>query len=217
MKLYTFALSPNCQKVLAVARELGIALDRVNEDIFKGESKTPAYLAKNPSGRVPLLEDDGLVLSESNAILVYLAGERSAPSLFPAAPRERAEVLRWLFWQSAHLSPAVGKIAFAKVVKPIARQGRPDPAAVAAGSAELMALAKVLDTRLAGRNYLAGELSIADFALVPFIGVAITCGLDVMPYPHLCAWSEQMTSRESVRHTMAEVRAAGLGYAGVGT
>jgi glutathione S-transferase len=92
MRLYTFAVSPNCQKVLAVARELDIRLDRVNVDIFRGEAKTPAYLAKNPNGRVPLLEDDGFALSESNASLAYLAGRKASPSLLPVEPRERAEV-----------------------------------------------------------------------------------------------------------------------------
>jgi glutathione S-transferase len=208
MKLYTFATSPNCQKVLAVARELDIRLDRVNVDIFKGEAKTPAYLAKNPNGRVPLLEDDGLLLSESNAILTYLASQRPSPSLLPAAPRERAEVDRWLFWQTAHLSPAVGKVAFEKIVKPLTKQGTPDAAAIAAGTAEFQTLAKVLDDTLAGRDHVAGKLSIADFAIGPFIGVALTCGLDVAPYAHLRAWSERMTARESVKQTRAEAQAA---------
>ena len=78
MKLYLSPASPNCQKVLAVARELDIRLERVNVDIFKGEAKTPAYLAKNPNGRVPLLEDDGLLLWESNAIIAYLASQKAS-------------------------------------------------------------------------------------------------------------------------------------------
>lgn len=208
MKLYTFAASPNCQKVLAVARELGISLDRVNVDIFKGEAKAPAYLAKNPNGRVPLLEDDGLVLWESNAIIAYLASQKTSPSLLPVKPRERAEVDRWLFWQTAHLSPAVGKVAFEKIVKPMTKQGTPDAAAIAAGTAEFQNLAKVLDHALAGREYVAGKLSIADFAIGPYIGVAMACGLDVAPHPNLSAWTERMKARESVKQTMADTQAA---------
>jgi glutathione S-transferase len=208
MRLYMFAVSPNCQKVLAVARELDIRFDRVNIDIFKGEARTPAYLAKNPSGHVPLLEDDDLVLPESNAILIYLASQRRCPSLLPRKSRERAEVDRWLFWQAAHLSPTVGKIALEKVFKPVTKQGTPDTEAISAETASFQTLARVLDGRLADREYVAGRLSIADFALVPFVAVAVTCGLDITPYAHLRAWNEQMTARESIKQTKAEAMAA---------
>ncbi len=208
MKLYTYAASPNCQKVLAVARELDISLDRVNVDIFKGEAKTPAYLAKNPNGRVPLLEEDGFVLSESNAIIAYLANQKTVPSLLPTKPRERAEVDRWLSWQSAHLSPAVGKVAFEKMVKPMTKQGTPDTAVIAAATAEFETLAKMLDRALVGREYVAGKLSIADFALGPFIGIAMTCGLDLAPHAQLRAWSERLSARESDKQTKAQTQAA---------
>jgi glutathione S-transferase len=207
MKLYTSPASPNCQKVLAVAREVGIDLERIDVDIFKGEARSPAYLAKNPNGRVPLLEDDGLLLWESNAILCYLAGQQPSSSLLPAEPRQRADVDRWLFWQSAHLSPAVSKVAFEKIVKPLTRQGTPDDAVIAAGTAEFQTLAKVLDATLAGREYVAGKLSIADFAIGPFLGVATTCGMDLTPHRHLRGWIERMTSRESVRQTKAAAQA----------
>jgi glutathione S-transferase len=208
MKLYTFATSPNCQKVLAVARELDINFERVNVDVFKGEARTPAFLAKNPNGRVPLLENDGFLLSESNAIIAYLAGLRTFPSLLPTLPRERAEVDRWLFWQTAHLSPAVGKVAFEKIVKPITKQGVPDAAVIAAGTEEFQGVAKILDATLADREYIVGDLSIADFAIGPFVGVAVACGLDVTPYTHLRAWSARMAARDSVKQTKAEAQAS---------
>jgi glutathione S-transferase len=208
MKLHAFIPSPNCQKVLAVARELGIPLEIVNVDIFKGEAKAPAYLAKNPNGKVPVLEDDGFVLWESNAILAYLASQQAVPSLLPIKPRERAEVDRWLFWQTAHLAPAVGKVAFEKIVKPMTKQGTPDTAVIAAGTAEFEAHAKVMDAALSGREYLAGKLSIADFAVGPFVGAAAACGLDVASHPRLRDWIERMKSRESVKKTMADAQAA---------
>jgi glutathione S-transferase len=208
MKIYAFAPSPNCQKVLAVARELGLPFETVHIDIFKGEAKTPAFLAKNPNGRLPVLEDEGFVLWESNAILAYLAAKQAVPSLLPIKPRERAEVDRWLFWQTAHLSPAVSKVAFEKIVKPMAKLGTPDPAVVAAGTAEFAALAKILDEGLAGKEYVAGKLSIADFAIGPHIGVAGACELDFAPFKNLRAWSDRMRARESVKQTMAEAQAS---------
>src|SRR5579859_473206 len=148
MKIYAFTPSPNCQKVLAVVRELALPVETIHVDIFKGEAKTPAFLAKNPNGRVPVLEHDGLVLWESNAILAYLASQQPIPSLLPTKPRERAEVDRWLFWQTAHLAPAVGKVAFEKIVKPMTMQGAPDAAIIAAGTTDFAAHAKILDGSL---------------------------------------------------------------------
>ena len=79
MRMYTFASSPNCWKVLAVARELSLPVETIPVDLFKGEARTSAFLAKNPNGRVPVLEEDGFVLWESNAILAYLASRAADP------------------------------------------------------------------------------------------------------------------------------------------
>jgi glutathione S-transferase len=208
MKIYAFTPSPNCQKVLAVVRELALPVETVPVDIFRGEAKAPAFLAKNPNGRVPVLEDDGLLLWESNAILAYLASQQPIPSLLPTKPRERAEVDRWLFWQTAHLAPAVGKVAFEKIVKPMTRQGAPDATMIAAGTADFAVQATILDRALAGKEYVAGKLSIADFAIGPFVGIASACDLDVDPFGNLCAWRDRMKARQSVRQTMAEAQAA---------
>lgn len=208
MKMYTFASSPNCWKVVALARELSLAVDTIEVDLFKGEARTPAFLAKNPNGKVPVLEDDGFVLWESNAILAYLASRQPFPSLLPVGPRERAEVDRWLYWESTHLSPAVWKVGYEKIVKPITKQA-PDAALIAAGTADFASAAKVLDDALAGRDYVGGKLSIADFALGPFVGLACgACELDIGPYRNLSAWRDRMNARESVRQTMADAQTA---------
>jgi glutathione S-transferase len=208
MKMYTFASSPNCWKVLAVARELSLPLETIQVDLFKGEAKAPAFLMKNPNGRVPVLEEDGFVLWESNAILAYLASRQPTPSLLPAKARERAEVDRWLYWESSILSPAVWKVGFEKIVKPITKQA-PDAALIAAGTADFASAAKVLDDALTGKDYVAGGLSIADFAIGPFIGLATgACELDITPYRNLSTWRDRMNSRESVRQTILDAQAA---------
>jgi glutathione S-transferase len=208
MKMYTFASSPNCWKVLAVARELSLSVEPIQVDLFKGEAKTPAFLTKNPNGRVPVLEEDGFVLWESNAILAYLATRQPIPSLLPVKPRERAEVDRWLYWESTNLSPAVWKVGFEKIVKPIAKQA-PDAALIASGTAEFAAAARVLDEALTGKDFVASKLSIADFAIAPFIGLATgACELEISQYRNLAAWMDRMNARESVRQTMAAARTA---------
>jgi glutathione S-transferase len=208
MKLYAFASSPNCWKVLAVARELSLPVETIQVDLFNGEAKTPAFLSKNPNGRVPVLEDDGLVLWESNAILAYLASLQPIPSLLPMKPRERAEVDRWLYWESTVLSPAVWKVGFEKIVKPVLKQA-PDKALIAAGTADFEAAARVLNDALAGKDYVANKLSIADFAIGPFIGLATgVCELEVAAYRNLSLWRDRMNARESIRQTMLDARAA---------
>jgi glutathione S-transferase len=208
MKMYAFASSPNCWKVLAVARELSLPVETIQIDLFKGEAKSPEFLAKNPNGRVPVLEEDGFVLWESNAILAYLASRQPIPSLLPVEPRERAEVDRWLYWESTNLSPAVWKVGFEKIVKPMMKQS-PDAALIAAGTADFASAARVMDDALTGKDYVTGKLSVADFAIGPFISLATgACELDITPYGNLSAWRDRMNARESVRQTMADAQTA---------
>jgi glutathione S-transferase len=208
MKLYAFASSPNCWKVLAVARELSLPIETIQVDLFNGEAKTPAFLAKNPNGRVPVLEEGDFVLWESNAILAYLASLQPIPSLLPMKPRERAEVDRWLYWESTVLSPAVWKVGFEKIVKPVLRQ-TPDKALIAAGTDDFAAAAKMLDDALAEKDYIADRLSIADFAIGPFIGLATgACELEIAAYRNLSLWRDRMNARESIRRTTVHARAA---------
>ncbi len=208
MKLYYFPWSPNCQKVVALAQELGVPLELQLVDVFKGESRTAEMLAKNPNGKVPVLEDGDFVLWESNAMLSYLAAKAQRTDLLPTGVRERAEVDRWLAWHNAHFSPAVGKVAFERIVKKLARLGAPDEAMVQRGTEEFASAARLLDEWLSHREYLCGALTIADFAVISYAVRAEDCGLVVAPYRNLVAWRDRMVARPSLRHTLAEANAA---------
>lgn len=208
MKLYQFPLSPNSQKVVALAHEVEAPLQKQTLDVFKGMTRTPELLAKNPNGKVPVLEDGDFVLWESNAMLGYLADKMGRTELAPGTPRERASVDRWLFWHSAHLGPAVSKVAFERIVKKLGGLGAPDEAMIQKGTAEFAIFAKVLEVSLQQREYLCGSLTIADFALIPHALLLEDCGLDLTPYPHALAWRERMAARPSVRRMLAEARAA---------
>jgi glutathione S-transferase len=207
MKLYDFAPAPNSRKVRAVAHEVGVELECVHIDVLKGESRTPAFLAKNPCGRVPLLEDGDLLLWESNAIIRYLALKQGSP-LVPASAREQADVDRWLCWQLAHLGPATGKVAFERVVKKFIGQGAPDQAAIDAGTAEFEQCAAVLDGWLEGKEYVTGRLSLADFALAAHLYNTPTYGLDLAPYRRVSAWLERMLARSSMKRAAADAEAS---------
>ncbi|AKV00347.1 putative glutathione S-transferase-like protein [Labilithrix luteola] len=208
MKLYSFPFSPNCQKVIAVAHEVGTPLQLVPVDLFKGESRTPGMLSKNPNGKVPILEDGDFVLWESTAMIAYIAAKAGRTDLLPATPRERAEVDRWTAWQGAHFGPAVRKVAYERIVKKLVGRGAPDEAVVKAGTEEFAMFAGVLDQSLGGKEYLCGRLTIADFDLTPYAALTAGCGLDFGPYPKAKAWLQRMTSRESVKKTLDAAREA---------
>jgi glutathione S-transferase len=205
VKLYHFPFSPNCRKVRAVAYELGIALQYEHVDLLTGASRAPAHLAKNPNGRVPVLEDGDLVLWESTAIIRYLA---AGSPLAPTAPRAAAEVDRWIAWQLAHLGPAMSKVAFENIVKRLTRRGAPDPARIAEGTAEFDQLTAILDDALAGREYVAGPLTLADFALAAHYSLAAAAGLEVAPHRRVETWLARISERDSMKRALSDAKAA---------
>jgi glutathione S-transferase len=209
MKLYQFPPSPNCQKVVALAHEVGTPLETVFVDIFKGGTKTPEHLARNPNAKIPVLEDGDFVLWESNAMLGYIAAKANRTDLAPTGLHEKADVERWLAWHASHFGPAIAKVAFERVVKKFGGLGPPDDAIVNKGIEEFERFAKVLDTSLGNKEYVAaGRLTIADFALAPYAALSDACGLSFEPYPKARVWLGRMLARESMKKTIAAVRMA---------
>jgi glutathione S-transferase len=208
MKLYQIALSPNCQKVIALAHEVGVTLELAPVAVFKGEARTPPMLAKNPNGRLPILQDGDFILWESNAMLAYLAAKAGRTELAPTTPLERAEVERWTFWQAAHFGPAIRKVAFERIVKKLAGLGAPDESIIKTGMEEFATTASVLDQCLGTKEYVCGPLTIADFALAPYAALTASCGLDFEPYPRAKAWLARMVARDSMRKTLSAAREA---------
>jgi glutathione S-transferase len=205
MKLYDFAFSPNCRKVRAVAYELGTALEYVPVDLLKGAQRSPDFLAHNPNGCVPVLEDGDFVLWESTAIIRYLA---TGTPLAPTARRPAAEVDRWIAWQLAHLAPATRKVAFENIVKRLLKLGEPDQARIAEGTTEFHQLTQILDATLADREFVAGPLTIADFALAAHYSIAPMAGLETRRHERVDAWLARISARASMRRALTEAQAA---------
>ena len=205
MKLYDFPFSPNCRKVRAVAYELGIAFEPVPVNLVRGESRTPAFLAKNPNGRVPVLEDGDVILWESTAIMRYLA---SGSALLPVGRRAAAEMDRWIAWQLAHLGPALSKVAFEKIVKKLTGRGTPDLARIEEGTAEFAQLSAILDGALADREFVAGPLSLADFALAGHYSLAGATGLSLGAHPRVEGWLARVCARDSMKRALADAQGA---------
>jgi glutathione S-transferase len=207
MKLYGFPPSPNTWKVRAVAAHLGIPIELEFVDLTKPRSAD--YLAINPTGRTPTLIDGDFRLTESNAILQYLASQKPS-SLWPNEARARAEITRWQCWQLAHWGgEACQPLIVNRLVKKLLNLGPPDEAAVAKGTEAFHKEAKILDAQLAKQPYLVGkDLTIADFAVAAPLFYAQQGGLPVEPYAKLRDWFGRVSALRAWQQTAPQFPAA---------
>ena len=162
------------------------------------------YLALNPMGKVPTLVDGDFVLWESNAIMAYLAEQKPSAGLYGTDARSRAEVNRWLFWESAHFGNACITLTWERLMKPMFQKQPPDDTMVAAGDRNFQRFAKVLDAHLANREYVTGKLSIADFAISTIAMYRNPAKLDTAAFPRLEAYLARMEARESWKQTQPQ-------------
>lgn len=188
VKLYDYAGSANCYKIKLLLAQLQRSYETVDVEIFRGESRTLEFLAKNPAGRVPVLEvSPGEYLAESNAILCYLA---SGTALWPEAPLPRAQVLQWLFFEQYEVEPTVGSVRFWKLTGRDKAQGSLLERKTAQGQEAL----RSLDRHLEHRTFLVGEAySIADIALYAYTHVAEDgSGFTLDPLPAVRRWLKRI-------------------------
>ncbi|WNG51703.1 glutathione S-transferase family protein [Archangium minus] len=201
MKLYEHPFSTAAFKVRAVIHELGLPVTLVTLDMMKGEQKSPEFLAKNPNGKVPTLEDDGFFLWESNAILCYLAAKKPESGLLPADPKGMAQVQQWLQWHATTFAPSTSEVMFETIYAKMMGRTK-DEAKYAAGLEKVRRDLGVLEKVLAGKEFLCGKLTLADFSLVSQLHMRAPMGVDLEAFPHVKAWVARMESRESVRKSL---------------
>lgn len=190
--LYSMRRSGNCYKVRLALAQLWIAHEQIEIDILQGESRTPEFLAMNPSGHVPLLKvAPGKYLPESNAILWYLA---EGTALLSDDPIERAATLQWMFFEQHALEPNLGAAWFWLV---LVRGGRElQQHALEDWMEEGYRSLGVMEKHLAGRQFLAGErYSIADIALYAYTHLAHDCGYDLAGFPAVRSWLQRVASQ----------------------
>lgn len=200
IEVHAFA-TPNSVKVLIALEELGLpyALKPVN--VRKGEQKNEAFLALNPNGKVPVLVDDGFVLTESAAILVYLAEKTG--KLSPQEAIGRARVFEQLFFHASGLSPAFGNAGFFKRSSP-----EPQPIAEARFVTEAERILGLLDARLALQTFVTGEeFTIADIAHFGWMWRIQFPGLTLDGQPNLSRWYEAVAARPAVQQAIARAEA----------
>jgi glutathione S-transferase len=204
MKLYVLPPSPRAFKVIALKNHLGIECEMQLVDLSRGEQLTPNYIALNPNCKMPVLEDDGFVLWESNAILFYLASKKPHCGLWPRDPKNQASVLRWLAWESAHFdAESCGMVGFEKISKGVLGLGAADPAFIARGEQNFARFAAVLNESLRSRRWLTGdELTIADFSVGAWVPAAERLQLPVGKFSEIARWYDALASLPAWRASM---------------
>jgi glutathione S-transferase len=202
MKLYMTPLSPNVRRVRITAAVLQMQLEELVLDFAKGEHKQPAYLALNPNGAVPTLVDGELVLTESRAIMQYLASKRPESGLVPNDPQGRADSVRWQFWDAAHFSPQLGTLTFEQIIKPMMGLGEPRQDKIEEAFASLARFGAVLDQRLEGRTYVVGTaLTVADLTIACSLMYAERTGVRLAEFPHVQAWFARIQGLDAWQRT----------------
>jgi glutathione S-transferase len=195
MKLYSSPGSPNALRSRAVAFELGLDPEIIDVNIGGGENRKPEFLAINPTGRVPVLVDGEFVLWESRAINAHLAGRKPEAGLYPDHPRRRAVIDQWTFWQAIHLGPAMQRVHFERVQKAGFGRGEPDESSIVGELKTVADALPILESGLSGKQWIAGDLSTADFALATTFMFRKTARLGVEAFPNVSAWIDRLEAR----------------------
>jgi len=200
-----YSTTPNGLKVKLFLEEAAIPYRGVLMSLNRGDQFKPEFAALSPNNRIPAIVDHDppgggapLAMFESGAIMLYLAEKTGR--LIPADVRARTDVLQWLFWQMSALGPMGGQAGYFRVYAP-----QVVPFAIERYTTEVARLYGVLDKRLADRQYLAGELSIADIACYPWIVPHAGHGQTLAAFPHLARWFAAIASRPATIRTYAGV------------
>lgn len=201
LKLYYHPRSSYSRRVRIALIEKKILHEEVVLEMAKGAHKSPEYLALNPYGRVPTIEEDGFVLYESAAILNYLEATRPTPPLTPADPRQRALVDMHMKLCDIQMGRYTGVIVFPRRFLP---KEKWDHAAMDAAKAEIEKHIAMLEKHLTGKRYLVAEqFTLADLCyltLLQFLPL-----MEITPPPAVAAWSAALLARPSAVATMPDV------------
>lgn len=190
--------APNGHKAQILVEELGVPYELIPINITKGEQRHPGYLAINPNARIPAIVDDepvgggeAITVFESGAVMLYLA--EKAQRFVPVDPRQRIEMLQWLFWQVGGLGPMMGQAQHF-----VRYAASPHPYAIERYRNETRRLLTVLDQRLAGRDFICDEYSIADMACFPWVRIHKYTGVSLDDFPNVHAWYSRVRARPAV-------------------
>jgi glutathione S-transferase len=200
--LYEHPSSGNCLKARVMLDQVGADYERVELDLFAGETRTPEHFARNPDGRIPVLElDSGEYLAESNAILLYLA---EGTGFLPADPLPRAQVHAWMFFEQNQVEANIGVARF------LALSGRSEsvPEVFADRRRRGRGALATLERGLGGRDFVVGDAyTVADLALYGYVHVADDAGVPVAEHPAVAAWVQRVAALPGFEEPLAPLPA----------
>ena len=205
LKIWGRKTSSNVQKVLWACAEMNIPFERIDAGMEFGRNKDPDYLAMNPNGLVPTIEDGKVIIWESNTILRYLAETRGFPKLHPKDPVERSQVERWMDWQLSALAPPMAVLLFGYYRTAPERR---DAGALDTAHARSVDLWRILEGQLKdGKPYVAGKVfTLADISLGMFVHRWYSYPVERPHMPHLKAWYDRLGTRPGYKtHIMIPV------------
>jgi GST-like protein len=200
IRLHT-AATPNGRKISIALEELGLDYEMVRLNLQKEEQLEPGFLAMNPNHKIPVLEDDGLVIWESGAILLHLGEERDPEHrILPTDRKARKEAIQYAFFQTGGVGPNLGRLAAA-----LRKDGEKNGEMIEIFGGEMVRLLKVIDRILSdGREYLAGPYSIGDIMHYPWLKPLWDLGgAGIKELPRVVAWMERTAARPAVVKGMA--------------
>ena len=193
MKLYFHPMSHNSRRARSVALHLGVSFEPVVVDVPSGAHKKPEFLAVNPRGMIPVLDDDGFIVADSTAIGLYLA-EKAKSDILPTDLKARSSVMQWLSFEQCHFNPACTTIIFENLFKKLFG-GTTDEKAVEAATEKFHRHATVLDAQLGKTDFLAGnKVTLADFACASPLSMAVPAKIPTEKYKNIGRWLEKMNT-----------------------
>ncbi|WP_282355260.1 glutathione S-transferase [Pseudomonas sp. PS01303] len=198
LKIWGRKNSSNVRKPLWAAEELGLAYEAIDAGGAFGVVDTPEYRAMNPNGRVPVIEDDGFVLWESNAIVRYLLGKHAPNSTwYSADPQARALADKWMDWTTSSFAGPFRTVFWGVLRTPADKQDWP---AINAAIKECTELLSMADEALVSQPYLSGkDIGMGDIPLGSFIYAWFEMPIERAPQPHLQAWYERLKQRPAYK------------------
>ena len=186
MKLYNVAYSGNSYKVRLLLAHLGIPCEIIEVDILNGKSRTAEFLKINPNGRTPVLDDNGFVLAESNAILAYLA---KGTKFLPEDRKAFGQIFQWMFFEQYSHEPFIATSRFWLQHK----SDSPEKTALLTSKRDGgWAALKIMEEHLAKNSFFVDDYSIADIALFAYTHVAHEGGFPLDDFPKIRAWIERI-------------------------
>ena len=202
LKILGRKTSSNVQKVLWCCDELAIAFERVDIGGEFGKNNEPPYLALNPNGVIPTIDEDGFILWESNVIVRYLAAKYGMGTLCPSELTQRADAERWMDWQQTTLAPHMNILFRAMLKSP---PDKIDAAQIDTARQKAGATWKILDRQLARQPFVAGsKLTIGDIALGNAIHRWFKLPIERPDLPALKAWYGRLCERPAYRQHISE-------------